>query len=184
MKTLIAASCGVLHRVGADAVGDGTRSRVADTDECDGDDPALGAVPAVVQGFRGVHAGLSRRGAGIDEYGGVAAPVKQPRRDFGKRDHRYRGWANVGLPTHGSLPRYPTIPRTDCWDTWRRQSSCVTDHSEAPPPGIRRVPNYSSCSSTAMKASWGMTTMPTDFMRFLPSFCFSRSLRLRVTSPP
>ena len=25
---------------------------------------------------------------------------------------------------------------------------------------------------------------PMDFMRFLPAFCFSRSLRLRETSPP
>jgi hypothetical protein len=27
-------------------------------------------------------------------------------------------------------------------------------------------------------------TLPTCFMRFLPSFCFSSSLRLRETSPP
>ena len=27
-------------------------------------------------------------------------------------------------------------------------------------------------------------SVPTRFMRFLPSFCFSSSLRLRVTSPP
>src|SRR5713226_8843302 len=37
---------------------------------------------------------------------------------------------------------------------------------------------------TARKASWGMSTWPTRFMRFFPSFCFSRSLRLRVMSPP
>src|SRR6266852_5181310 len=37
---------------------------------------------------------------------------------------------------------------------------------------------------TARKASCGMSTWPTRFMRFLPSFCFSRSLRLRVMSPP
>ena len=30
-----------------------------------------------------------------------------------------------------------------------------------------------------MKASWGTSTRPTIFMRFLPSFCFSSSLRLR-----
>ena len=35
-----------------------------------------------------------------------------------------------------------------------------------------------------MKASWGISTEPTIFMRFLPAFCFSRSLRLRLTSPP
>ncbi len=38
--------------------------------------------------------------------------------------------------------------------------------------------------STARNASCGMSTRPTRFMRFLPSFCFSRSLRLRVMSPP
>ena len=43
---------------------------------------------------------------------------------------------------------------------------------------------YSDCSSTARKASWGMLTEPTVFIRFLPSFCFSSSLRLRVMSPP
>src|SRR5882724_2303446 len=38
--------------------------------------------------------------------------------------------------------------------------------------------------STARKASCGMSTWPTRFMRRLPSFCFSRSLRLREMSPP
>jgi hypothetical protein len=36
----------------------------------------------------------------------------------------------------------------------------------------------------SMKAAWGMSTLPNWRMRFLPSFCFSSSLRLRVTSPP
>ena len=36
----------------------------------------------------------------------------------------------------------------------------------------------------AMNASWGTSTRPIAFMRFLPSFCFSRSLRLREMSPP
>ena len=43
---------------------------------------------------------------------------------------------------------------------------------------------HSSSVSALMKASWGISTRPIDFMRFLPSFCFSRSLRLRVMSPP
>ncbi len=43
---------------------------------------------------------------------------------------------------------------------------------------------YFSDFSTAMKASCGISTLPIDFIRFLPSFCFSRSLRLRVMSPP
>lgn len=36
----------------------------------------------------------------------------------------------------------------------------------------------------AMKASCGTSTRPTIFIRFLPSFCFSSSLRLRLMSPP
>jgi len=42
----------------------------------------------------------------------------------------------------------------------------------------------SSVERAAMKASWGTSTRPTIFIRFLPSFCFSSSLRLRVMSPP
>ena len=38
--------------------------------------------------------------------------------------------------------------------------------------------------STARNASCGTSTAPTCFMRFFPAFCFSRSLRLRVMSPP
>ena len=37
---------------------------------------------------------------------------------------------------------------------------------------------------TWMKASCGMLILPMLFMRFLPSFCFSSSFRLRVMSPP
>ncbi len=38
--------------------------------------------------------------------------------------------------------------------------------------------------SASMNAACGMSTLPNWRMRFLPSFCFSSSLRLRVTSPP
>ena len=38
--------------------------------------------------------------------------------------------------------------------------------------------------STARKASCGISTVPTCFIRFFPSFCFSSSLRLREMSPP
>ena len=47
------------------------------------------------------------------------------------------------------------------------------------------LPHYSSSTlRTARNASWGTSTLPICFMRFLPSFCFSRSLRLREMSPP
>ena len=38
--------------------------------------------------------------------------------------------------------------------------------------------------STARKASCGTSTPPTCFIRFLPFFCLSSSLRFRVMSPP
>jgi hypothetical protein len=38
--------------------------------------------------------------------------------------------------------------------------------------------------SAAMKADCGISTLPNWRIRFLPSFCFSRSLRFLVTSPP
>ena len=53
-------------------------------------------------------------------------------------------------------------------------------------PGIGR-PLCSQSSprrNAEMKASWGTSTRPMFFIFFLPSFCFSSSLRLRVMSPP
>src|ERR1700722_6206878 len=43
---------------------------------------------------------------------------------------------------------------------------------------------HESILSAAMKASWGMSTLPNWRIFFLPAFCFSRSFRLRVASPP
>jgi len=43
---------------------------------------------------------------------------------------------------------------------------------------------YLSIRSACTKASLGMSTRPTCRIRFLPSFCLSSSLRLRLTSPP
>ena len=41
-----------------------------------------------------------------------------------------------------------------------------------------------SALNTATKALWGMATEPIIFIRFFPFFCFSRSLRFLVMSPP
>ncbi len=49
--------------------------------------------------------------------------------------------------------------------------------------GFLSLPPSPVCSA-ATKASCGTSTRPTIFIRFLPSFCFSSSLRLRVMSPP
>ena len=44
--------------------------------------------------------------------------------------------------------------------------------------------HLSSTCRMARKASCGISTDPTCFMRFLPAFCFSSNLRLREMSPP
>ena len=46
------------------------------------------------------------------------------------------------------------------------------------------IDDHTSTFSAAMNASCGMSTFPYWRIFFLPSFCLSRSLRLRVTSPP
>ena len=48
----------------------------------------------------------------------------------------------------------------------------------------QRVHVQSSSLRAEMKTSPGTSTRPIDFIFFLPSFCFSSSLRLRVMSPP
>ena len=46
-------------------------------------------------------------------------------------------------------------------------------------PGV-----YCSRRNAETKASLGTSTRPMAFIRFLPSFCRSSSLRFRVMSPP
>src|ERR1019366_6543808 len=59
-----------------------------------------------------------------------------------------------------------------------------------PPPDALQSPAdagsgaQSSSRNAETKASWGTSTRPMLFIFFLPSFCFSRSFRLRVMSPP
>ena len=61
----------------------------------------------------------------------------------------------------------------------------------APPPATEADASERVCKSfmaqllsTDKNASCGTSTLPTCFMRFFPSFCFSSSLRLREISPP
>ena len=52
-------------------------------------------------------------------------------------------------------------------------------------PAIPRpMARYWLSLSTAMKASWGTSTLPIAFMRFLPLACFWSSFFLREMSPP
>ena len=54
----------------------------------------------------------------------------------------------------------------------------------AVPTGQNAVAVQSSSRRAEMNTSPGTSTRPIDFIFFLPSFCRSRSLRLRVMSPP
>ena len=54
-------------------------------------------------------------------------------------------------------------------------------------PSLQGFIVQNACQSslrTARNAFCGTSTLPICFIRFLPRFCFSRSLRLRLTSPP
>ena len=88
-------------------------------------------------------------------------------RDQRDDQHRLQPFAprRLALVAHPSLPVIPNCCPAACLCAAARP--------------------YSSPSlSTARNASCGTSTLPMAFMRFLPAFCFSRSLRLRVMSPP
>lgn len=81
----------------------------------------------------------------------------------GYRDFHEVEWVGCGLRLRRAL-------------RWTRRGSCYFFPAALPSP--------ESEESAAMKASCGTSTRPTIFIRFLPSFCFSSSLRLRLMSPP
>ena len=62
---------------------------------------------------------------------------------------------------------------------------CHTDGQQTPigRTSVARA-DQSSSFKALMNTSPGTSTRPIDFIFFLPSFCFSSNLRLRVMSPP
>ena len=64
-----------------------------------------------------------------------------------------------------------------------RVASLIADEEREAPAHFRFFSSR-RLLSTERNASCGISTPPTCRIRFLPSFCFSRSFRLRVTSPP
>ena len=96
----------------------------------------------------------SRRGQPPGPTGPVDAPVA------------HRSGQSLGAHRSGQSPRGPPV---------------------VSPPGAHRSgqsPRGPPVRRAETKASCGTSTDPTFFIFFLPSFCFSSSLRLRDTSPP
>src|SRR5215470_9647923 len=92
---------------------------------------------------------------------------------------------NNATPRHSSLPLASTVGVALRGHPFSPQIQPTGGHG-GPPLQLMQVESagYSLTFKTAKKASCGISTRPTFFIRFLPSFCFSSSLRLRVMSPP
>jgi hypothetical protein len=85
------------------------------------------------------------------------------------------GCAHVPFPSVGRSHRRQRAPARAC---------LPVGGPLARPSRFDVVRGQSSRRNAEMKASWGTSTRPMDFIFFFPSFCFSRSLRLRLMSPP
>ena len=105
------------------------------------------------------------------------------------------GWRNLGGGglQHGQLPLLLKKLHNVLCSRGMGDEGCQRDDqkrrqpSEPPSPDPEsRIPPaaHESMERTARNASCGTSTAPTCFMRFLPSFCFSNSFRLREMSPP
>ncbi len=84
----------------------------------------------------------------------------------------------------GSAPDFDRLPLVRWARVVRRRSAAAAIYHRSRAAYFLSLPPDSPVESAAMKASWGTSTRPTIFIRFLPSFCFSSSLRLRLMSPP
>lgn len=78
------------------------------------------------------------------------------------------------------------------WPMGPLRTSLAPDQAVSNPEGSRGQAEqqkdeceiHESTLNIARKASWGISTDPTCFIRFLPAFCFSRSFRFLLMSPP
>ena len=124
------------------------------------------------------------RGHGV---GGVGAVPRVLGRVAG--DRRVRDAAAPARPLRWhSLPPQPLrrqIPRLERFiEVLVDRLSRSTRRSPSGGRLVRRDQTLSPSSSTARNASCGTSMRPTCFIRRLPRFCSSSSLRLRVMSPP
>ncbi len=130
------------------------------------------------------------RQGGRQEYPALVAPLAQGARGGSEAaSPRSSGItrATWAISTSGASPRSTT---TSAPPDATRAGSAITRSPRwfgarmTVRPGNTVNIRYSPTLSTARKASCGISTEPTCFIRFLPSFCFSSSFRFRVMSPP
>jgi hypothetical protein len=107
---------------------------------------------------------------------------RPPRRDLVPRKRRSsEKTAAADRPSKAaSLTLHRPIPLR--WVAYPRDRSDVSHRGNN--QDFRRYRCQASIFKAARKADCGMSTLPNWRIRFLPSFCFSSSLRLRVISPP
>ena len=137
----------------------------------DGDEVAVAAARRAerqvdVEVTRAAHDAFRQRGA---------AAGRARRRSSGRRRRHRLGAGDAERALERADARVAVGRRAE------RRSVRTRSASRAPP---RYLFAGSFRFSTARNASCGTSTPPTLFIRFLPFFCFSSSLRLRVMSPP
>ena len=106
--------------------------------------------------------------------------------DLGTGRGRVARAGRVGGRRFGAAGRWRAAETAGQRPRRRQHHDDVAAAAAALRPGraVHFLAGASPVDSAAMKASCGTSTRPTIFIRFLPSFCFSSSLRLRVMSPP
>jgi hypothetical protein len=144
---------------------------------CGGDDDGRSKKSAANQGNKIAKQSATEDGQpkAYEQSGGLVADSGfRPEKDgFGFENYTF-GFEDLGPAQMEALRAFPLGATTRC---------DFTKGGRAAARASQRLPSPDS-SSTARNASWGTSILPTCFMRFLPAFCFSSSLRLRVTSPP
>ena len=122
-------------------------------------------------------------------YGGAALRNRDANSSY-RRPHSAAGTAFMS-PSSASSSRFASAPSRSS-SLWRQSrisvlsfvsfflAQCFCQNVMIRTPQLL----VSVAFSTATNASCGILTWPICFMRFLPSFCFSSSLRFRVMSPP
>lgn len=84
-----------------------------------------------------------------------------------------------------STIRQVALSPTDFFAPNRKKIMTILEHGDIDRRRLgltcrRDRPALYLISNMARKASWGISTLPTRRIRFLPSFCFSRTFIFRV----